>query len=43
MNALTIVSELGRPTTFITAGTLNPEWEEIKEAQLPGADYLRSS
>ena len=35
MNALTIVSELGRPTTFMT-GTLNPEWKEIKEALLPG-------
>lgn len=35
LNALTIVSELDRPTVFIT-GTVNPKWPEIVEMLLPG-------
>lgn len=35
LNALTIVSELDRPTVFIT-GTVNPKWPEIAEMLLPG-------
>jgi hypothetical protein len=34
-NALTVVTELGTPTAFITA-TTNPKWPEILERLLPG-------
>ena len=34
-DSLTIVSELGKPTVFITL-TVNPQWPEIQQMLLPG-------